>query len=190
MLPFAVTSLGILLAKANERNIALRATWTYSLAEHGHALDIKRRSIVVLVHLELCLNANSAFIIFGKDIAEICRITLADNAVNIRSQIAIIILDKLDLLLFRHNTNDMLSISMRGRIAPLHIGNNPFAKHARRRCSQDILANTNLVAVGSRRKKAEPRDAILLLFIIGKFNPLDFLDCKFNFFLQSSSSFP
>ena len=190
MLPFAVTSLGILLAKANERNVTLGATWTYSLAEHSHALDVERRSIVILIHLELCLNAHSAFIIFGKDIAEICRITLADNAINIRSQIAIVILDKLNLLLFRHNANDMLGISMRSRIAPLYIGNNPFTQNARRRCSQHILANANPVAVGSRRKKAEPRDAILLLFIIGKFNPLDFLDCKFNFFLQSSSSFP
>ena len=190
MLPFAVTSLSILLTKADKRNVALRATRTHSLAEHSHALDVKRRSTVVLIHLELCLDAHSAFIIFGKDIAEICRITLADNAVNIRSQIAIVILDKLDLLLFRHNANDMLGIGMRSRIAPLYIGNNPFTQNARRRCSQHIIANANPVAVGSRRKKAEPRDAILLLFIIGKFNPLDFLDCKFNFFLQSSSSFP
>ena len=190
MLPFAVTSLGILLAKANERNVTLGATWTHGFAKHGHALDVECRSIVILVHLKLCLNAHSAFIIFSKDIAKICRITLADNTVNIRSQIAIIILDKLDLLLFRHNTNDMLSVSMRGCIAPLNVSNNPFTKNARRRCSQHILANANPVAVRSRRKKAEPRDAILLLFIIGKFNPLDFLDCKFNFFLQSSSSFP
>ena len=177
------------LAKPHELNVTIRTRGSDGLSKHSYAADSKRFGIVLVLHIEPCFNADCAIIVLFKNLTKISRISLANNSVTIRPQITVIVINELNLLFFGYHPNDMLIRFMRSRIAHEHLGNHPLTKGRRCRCPQAILTNTNTMGVRLSADITQPSYRKLLLIIIGKFNPLDFFDCKIIFFLQSLSSF-